>query len=139
MAIPDLDSGVRLMNTVGVGLDLVDVARIERLIDQFGERALNRLLVGDESDYCRSKFAPAPHVAARVAAKEAAYKALSQAGADQVLWWHDIEVVLGAGGKPGLAFHGRGQAVIEKLQIKQCLLSLSHSDTQAGAVVIVQK
>ena len=75
----------------------------------------------------------------RFIVEEVPDKALSQAGADQVLWWHDIEVVLDAGGKPSLAFHGRGQAVFNKLQIKQSLLSLSHSDTEAGAVVILQK
>lgn len=127
------------MDTVGVGIDLVDVARVKRLIDQYGERAFDRLLVGGERDYCLSKVGSEAHVAARVAAKEAAYKALSQAGADQVLWWHDIEVVTGSGGMPGLIFHGRGKAVFDKLQIKQTLLSLSHSDTQAGAVVILQK
>ncbi len=125
------------MNTVGVGIDLVDIDRIERLIQQYGDRALSRLLFEGEREYCLSKAAPARHVAARVAAKEAAYKALSQAGADQVLWWHDMEVVLDTAGKPSMVFHDRGLDVFEKLQIKGCLLSLTHSNLQAGAVVIV--
>ena len=66
------------MITAGVGIDLVDVDRIERLIVQYGERALARLLFEGEREYCLSKAAPARHVAARVAAKEAAYKALSR-------------------------------------------------------------
>lgn len=127
------------MNTVGVGIDLVEIGRIERLIEQYGDRALKRLLFKSEREYCASKAAPARHVAARVAAKEAAYKALSQAGADQVLWWHDMEVVLDGAGKPGLKFHDRGLAVFEKLTIESCLLSLTHSNVQAGAVVIVSK
>lgn len=127
------------MTAVGVGIDLVDVDRIERLIGQFGDRALARLLSLDEQEYCLSKASPARHVAARVAAKEAAYKALSQAGADQVLWWHDIEVVLSDGGIPDLVFHARGRAVYEKLEIKSCLLSLTHSNLQAGAVVVASK
>jgi len=125
------------LNTVGVGIDLVDIDRIERLIRQFGDRALKRLLFDREKAYCLSKAAPARHVAARVAAKEAAYKALSLAGADLVLWWHDMEVVLDDRGIPGLVFHGRGRAVFEKLMIKRSLLSLTHSNTQAGAVVVV--
>jgi len=127
------------VNAVGVGIDLVDVDRIERLLSQHGERALSRLLHIKEREYCMSKAAPARHVAARVAAKEAAYKALSSAGADRVLWWHDIEIVLDAVGKPGLEFHGRGRTVVEGLGITSCLLSITHSNLQAGAVVVVSK
>jgi phosphopantetheinyl transferase (holo-ACP synthase) len=50
-----------------------------------------------------------------------------------------MEVVLNDAGIPGLVFHGRGRAVFEKLQIKRCLLSLTHSNVQAGAVVFVSK
>jgi len=127
------------MTTVGVGIDLVDVDRIERLIEQFGERALSRLLHEREREYCMAKISPARHVAARVAAKEAAYKALSQAGADQVLWWHDMEVALDSSGIPHLEFHERGLEVYERLQIKSCLLSLTHSNSQAGAVVVASR
>ena len=70
------------MSAAGVGIDLVDIDRIERLIEQFGDRALDRLLFESEREYCLSKASPARHVAVRVAAKEATYKALSQAGAD---------------------------------------------------------
>ena len=139
MVFEYLADGVRRVDAVGVGIDLVDVARIERLIEQYGERALTRLLLQREREYCAAKAAPAPHVAARVAAKEAAYKALSSAGADQVLWWHDMEVVLDEAGVPVMKFHDRGLAVYEKLQIKSCLLSLTHSITQAGAVVVVSR
>lgn len=127
------------MNAVGVGIDLVDVARVERMLDQYGDRVLDRLLFGREKEYCQSKAAPARHVAARIAAKEATYKALSLAGADQVLWWHDMEVLVGDGGIPEMSFHGRGLEVYRKLQIKSCLLSITHSDLQAGAVVVVSK
>jgi holo-[acyl-carrier protein] synthase len=125
------------MTTVGVGIDLVEVDRIERLLEQYGERALARLLFDSEREYCMGKASPARHVAARVAAKEAGYKALSQAGADRVLWWHDMEVVLDQRGIPSLVFRERGLEVVEKLQIKSCLLSLTHSNYQAGAVVVV--
>ncbi len=127
------------MSAAGVGIDLVDIDRIERLIEQFGDRALDRLLFESEREYCLSKASPARHVAVRVAAKEATYKALSQAGADQVLWWHDMEVLLNDAGVPSMAFHDRGLAVFEKLQIKSCLLSLTHSNVQAGAVVVVSR
>ena len=139
MANEYLGNGLLTVSAAGVGIDLVDIDRIERLIEQFGDRALDRLLFESEREYCLSKASHARHVAARVAAKEAAYKALSQAGADQVLWWHDMEVLLNDAGVPSMAFHDRGLVVFEKLQIKSCLLSLTHSNVQAGAVVVVSR
>lgn len=127
------------MNAIGVGIDLVDIERIERLLDAHGDRAINRLLFPRERDYCLSKAAPARHVAVRVAAKEAVYKALSSAGTKQVLWWHHMEVVLDAAGRPSMEFHGRGLEVMRELEVASCLLSLTHSNLQAGAVAIVSK
>ncbi|MDQ6828056.1 MAG: 4'-phosphopantetheinyl transferase superfamily protein, partial [Gemmatimonadota bacterium] len=60
---------------VGLGLDLVDLARIRRLIESKGERALRRLFLPNESAYAMARPDPLRHLAARIAAKEAAYKA----------------------------------------------------------------
>ena len=125
------------MNVIGVGLDLVDVPRVERLIERHGDRALDRLLVGEELEYCRSQAMPARPVAARIAAKEAAYKALSQAGTDQVIWWRDVEVKRDARGRPSLEFHGRGVESASELAVTASLLSITHCDTAAAAVVIL--
>jgi len=63
-----------------VGIDLVDIVRVEQLLRRHPERALRRLLTAREQSYCMATAKPAQHVAARLAAKEASYKALQQAG-----------------------------------------------------------
>lgn len=125
------------MNGFAVGLDLVDVERVARLLERSGKRALERILTPGEREYCLTQLAPARHVAARVAAKEAAYKALAQGGAERVVWWRDVEVVRDARNRPSLVFHGRARACAEELQVAGSLLSLTHSETQAAAVVIL--
>ncbi|UCG86544.1 MAG: holo-ACP synthase [Gemmatimonadota bacterium] len=125
------------MTLVGVGLDLVDVARVEQLLDRYGDRALRRLLTPREQDYCLSLAVPARHVAARIAAKEAAYKALVQGGARRVVWWLDTEVVRDPGGLPSLSFHDRARQSADELKVSRSLLSLTHSDAAAGAVVLL--
>jgi holo-[acyl-carrier protein] synthase len=125
------------MNIIAVGLDLVDVARVERLLERHGDRALDRLLVGEEREYCLSQAVPARHVAARIAAKEATYKALSQTGTDRVIWWHHVEVKRDKNGRPTIEFYGRGRETADALAVSNCLLSITHSDTAAAAVVIL--
>jgi holo-[acyl-carrier protein] synthase len=126
------------MSVLAVGLDLVDVARVEKMIERHGDRLLHRLLSDGERSYCQSKVVPARHVAARIAAKEAAYKAFSQAGTDVVLWWGDMEVTGDSEGRPSLRLLARAQGCAEAVGASSCLLSLSHSDSQAAAIVILQ-
>jgi len=125
------------MAVVAVGLDFVDVSRIERMLERHGDRALRRLLTEDERSYCQAKAVPARHVAARIAAKEATYKALSQGGSDRVVWWSHVEVVHDARGRPGLRLYDRAQTSAAELGITQCLVSLTHSDAQAAAIVVL--
>lgn len=125
------------MNVTSVGLDIVDVSRVERMLERHGDRVLQRLLLNEEREYCRSKAVPARHVAARIAAKEAGYKAFSQAGTDEVLWWSDMEVVRDDKGRPSLKLLDRALRCAEELGVSGCLLSMSHSDSQATAIVIL--
>lgn len=125
------------VSVIGVGLDLVDVARVKRMLERHGDRILERVLSGDERAYCRSMAVPARHVAARIAAKEATYKALSQAGAEEVLWWGDMEVARDERGRPCLVLHERAQACADAVGASGCLLSLTHSDAQAAAIVLL--
>ncbi len=137
MASVHLELGVRAMRVLGVGLDLVDVARVERMLERHGHRVLERLLSEQERDYCQSLAFPARHVAARIAAKEAAYKALSQAGTEEVLWWGDMEVLRDSRGRPHLRLLERAKGCADAVGVVQCLLSLTHSEEQAGAIVII--
>jgi holo-[acyl-carrier protein] synthase len=123
----------------GVGLDLVDIARVQRLIAAKGDRALRRLFTKGESDYAATRPRPFLHLAARVAAKEAAFKALSGADGARGIGWREMEVVTGADGRPALALHGRAQACAKALGVTRLHLTLSHSETTAGAVVILER
>lgn len=123
---------------VGVGIDLVEIARVERLLDGKGQRALDRLFSADEVNYATGRARPAMHLAARLAAKEAAFKALSGSDEARLIGWHEVEVVSQAGRAPQLRYHGRAAARAEELGVKRSHLSLTHTDTTAGAVVVIE-
>lgn len=123
---------------VGVGFDLVDIARVEKLLDGKGERALARLFTEAEVAYARSRARPAMHLAARLAAKEAAFKALSGTESARLIGWKDIEVVSRHGHAPELILHHRAAIRAGVLAVSRHWLTLSHTDTTAGAVVVLE-
>lgn len=120
-----------------MGIDLVDIVRVERLLRRHPERALRRLLTEQEQSYCMAAARPAQHVAARLAAKEASYKALQQAGNARAVGWLDSEVVLNAHGRPSLQLHGVAERAANHLGVSSAIMSLTHSDSAAAAVVIL--
>ena len=122
---------------VGVGIDLVDIARVDRLLDAKGERALRRLFTADEVNYALSRPLPAQHLAARLAAKEAAFKALSGNDLARGIGWKEIEVVRGDS-RPTLTFHGRAAERAAELGITTVWVTLTHTATTAGAVVVLE-
>lgn len=122
---------------VGTGIDLVDVARVRRLLARHGERALHRFFTGDEADFCRGTADPAQCFAARLAAKEAALKAFAT-GRARGIRWRDVEVVRNHAGTPGLRFHGAAAARATQLRADRTWLSLSHERGQACAVVLLE-
>lgn len=95
---------------VGLGNDLVDIRRIERSIDRFGERFLNRVFTEDERALCDARGDRLGAYAKRFAAKEACSKALGTGILDGV-YWHDMEVVTAPGGKPSMQLSGGARAV----------------------------
>jgi holo-[acyl-carrier protein] synthase len=99
---------------------------------------MDRLLTPGERDYCTRMSRPARHLAVRLAAKEAAFKALSGSDAARQIAWREVEVLLDAHGRPSVALHGRAAARAGELGVHRCLVSLSHSDATAGAVVIIE-
>jgi len=123
---------------VGLGMDLVDIPRIERLLAEQGERAVKRLFTEAEAEYARKRAQPARHFAARFAAKEAAYKALAGTREARLVGWLDIEVASEWDGRPTLVLHGRAAARAEELGVVRSLLTLTHSDAVAGAVVVLE-
>jgi holo-[acyl-carrier protein] synthase len=121
----------------GIGIDLVAVARIERLLARHGPRALDRLLTEDERAYCLQMAVPARHVAARVAAKEAVYKALQGSEDARGIGWREIEVVRDPDGRPGVRLSGSAARRLVALEAAGVLLSLTHTDELAAAIALV--
>jgi holo-[acyl-carrier protein] synthase len=122
---------------LAVGVDLVAIARIERMLTRVGDRALERLLTEDERSYCVGMAFPARHVAARVAAKEAVYKALQGTEDARGISWRDIEVVRDPAGRPSVRLHGRAGPRLGELGGTHVLLSLTHTDDLAAAIAVV--
>jgi holo-[acyl-carrier protein] synthase len=122
---------------VGTGIDIAEVPRIAESITRFGDRFLNRVFTESEIRYCDSKANRIERYAARFAAKEAAMKALGT-GWNHGVRWRDIEVRRQPGGRPTLAFHGKAAEFAEKLGAKNIALSLTHTEEQAFAQVILE-
>lgn len=123
---------------VGLGIDLVDIARVEQLLAAKGDRAVRRLFTEGEAAYCAPRGQPARHFAARLAAKEATYKALAGTVEARAVGWREIEVVSEWDGRPTLVLHGRAAERAAELGVQQAMLTLTHSDASAAAVVVLQ-
>ena len=126
------------MSAVGVGVDLVEVSRVGAIIADKGARVFERLLTPAERAYCESRPDPATHVAVRLAAKEAAYKALQGSESARGIGWRDIEVIRAPDGQPDLVLSGLAQARARALGVRRVLLSLSHTHLAAVAVVVLE-
>lgn len=124
---------------VGIGTDLVEIERVRVLVQEKGERVLARLFTAGERAYCEAKARPARHLAARIAAKEAAFKALSGSDDARGIGWREIEVQMDHLGRPLLALHGRAAARAAELGVARHWVSLTHGEQAAVAVVILER
>jgi holo-[acyl-carrier protein] synthase len=113
----------------GLGIDIVEVARIEKAMKKWGERFLKRVFTQGEREYCSRKAHPQQSLAARFAAKEAVLKAIGT-GLSGGVSWTDVEVVNAESGKPEVRL---GKALHEKIGHKKVLLSISHTKEWAIA------
>lgn len=125
------------MNTLGVGVDLVEVARVATIISDKGARVFERLLTPAERAYCESRPDPATHVAVRLAAKEAVYKALQGSAAARGIGWREIEVTRAPDGRPDVVLSGSAAARAEVLGVRRVMLSLTHTHLAAVAMVVL--
>jgi holo-[acyl-carrier protein] synthase len=122
---------------VGIGVDVVEVKRVEQAILRRGRRLLERVFTPAEIAYCerhRNKF---ERYAARFAAKEAAQKAIGT-GWSRGVRWHDFEITNLASGKPQLGLSGTAARIARRMRVKHIVLSLSHTDDLAIAQVILE-
>ena len=123
------------MHIIGVGLDATEIARVAELIDQYGDRFLQRVFTEGEIAYCRGKRDFASSYAARFAAKEAAMKALGT-GHSRGVYWTGIEVVR-RHGPPRIVFHGGAADRFRAMGGTGSLLTLTHSRELAIAHVML--
>ena len=124
---------------VGLGVDLVEIERVRRLIDARGDRAMTRLFTDGERAYAGYRVDPARHFAARIAAKEAAFKALAGNDLARGIGWRELEVFPRPDGGPVLRLHGRAERRATELGVTRVLVSISHTDTMAVAVVVLER
>jgi holo-[acyl-carrier protein] synthase len=111
----------------GCGIDIVEIARIERLIDKYQRSFLDKVFTEAEIDYCGKKARPAVHFSGRWAVKEAFYKAVP-VECQKYSTWHSIEVLSQAqSGKPEIELiSSELQAAFEEHGISQWHTSISH-------------
>ena len=122
---------------LGIGIDIIEVARIQASYERFGERFLKRILHPNEISYCLSHKVPAPFLAARFAAKEAISKAFGT-GIGAELGWQDMEVGRKPSGEPFVILHQAGQRLLQERGARAVLVSLSHTQQHAAAVAILE-
>src|SRR4051812_25095147 len=122
---------------IGVGIDIIEVARIAASYERFGERFLNRILLPNEIAYCLSHRVPGPFLAARFAAKEAISKAFGT-GIGAQLGWQDMEVRRKESGEPFAILHGKGKDLMASRGATGLRISLSHTQHHATAVAILE-
>lgn len=126
------------MNVIGVGIDLVDLARVRALLANKGEQAMTRFFSEKEREYLASRPDATGHAAARIAAKEAVYKALQSLAGARGIGWREIEVSRDADGKPAILLHGTAARISEEQGGLRVQISLTHSATSAGAIAVVE-
>jgi len=122
---------------LGIGLDLVEVARIAGLHQRHGERFLGRVYTQAELDYCLPRAARDQHLAGRFAAKEAVFKALGTGWAEDVSW-KQIEVLPDKNGAPRAELSGPAAERLAALGGRGVLLSITHAAGCAAATAIIE-
>ena len=122
---------------LGAGLDLAEVDRIQKAIERYGRRFLERVYTPAEIAYVEPKANRFERYAGRFAAKEAGMKAIGT-GWKQGVRWRDFEVINLPSGRPTLRLHGRAARVSEGLGVKSISLSITHTAKLGMALVILE-
>ena len=126
-----------MVGMIGVGIDLVDLARVARMLADKGDHALARLFTDEERAYLATRPDPTGHAAARIAAKEAVYKALQALPGARGVGWREIEVTRDPEGRPAIRLHGLAEQLAAEAGGLAIQISLTHSSVEAGAVAVV--
>src|SRR2546430_15727208 len=124
----------------GIGIDTIEVPRIEKTIASYRDQFLRRIYTEDEVAYCNWRKFSAEHFAARFAAKEAFAKAIGT-GIRKGFIWREVEVTNEFSGKPVISLHGSMIEKTAKLVGSEFRIhvSLTHTKTMAEAIVMIEK
>ncbi len=122
---------------LSVGVDMVDVERVQQLLEEGGDSFLERVYTREESAYCLARARPGEHLAARFAAKEAVMKCLGTGWSGGVNFC-DVEVERKSTGELTVALTGRALEVSQSRGIQRIHLSLSHTAEQAVAFAVAE-
>ncbi len=125
------------MSVLGIGVDLVECARIEHSLERFGDRFLHRVFTEGEIAYAQSMKFPARHLAARFAAKEAVSKAFGT-GIGKAMGWKDIDVHKKSSGEPFVVLKGGAKKLAIERGATNVLVTLSHTDSHAMAMIVLE-
>ena len=125
------------MSVLGIGVDLVECARIQHSVDRFGQRFLHRVFTDGEIEYSMSMKFPARHLAARFAGKEAVAKAFGT-GIGKAMGWRNIDIRKKPSGEPFLVFSGPAQELATERGMISARITLSHTDNYAVACVVLE-
>ena len=120
------------MSIFGIGIDVIEIERIEAAIEEFGDHFLARIFTEGEREYCGKQSRPVIHYAARWAAKEAVSKALGT-GIGKDLHWTDVEVLRRASGEPQISLSGVAKGFAERNGVIEIKISLTHAKHYAAA------
>jgi holo-[acyl-carrier protein] synthase len=125
------------VSVLGIGVDLVECARIQRSIDRFGDKFLHRVFTDGEIAYSMSMKFPARHLAARFAAKEALSKAFGT-GIGKAMGWRDIDVQKKISGEPFVVLTGHAKELADRRAVRAVWITLSHTDDHAMAEIVIE-
>ena len=123
------------MDVLGIGSDIIECLRIAKMIERHGERFLCRVFTDHEIQYCQRRHAATQHFAGRWVAKEAVLEALGTRWVSGTTW-RDMEIRNDSTGVPRVAFRGGLRDVVERANIHEFQISISHCRTHATAFVL---
>ncbi|MDR1498556.1 MAG: holo-ACP synthase [Puniceicoccales bacterium] len=121
---------------LGVGIDLVETARVRRLLERYGDAFLRRVFTPEEHAYCMAFAKPWISLAARFAAKEAVSKAFGT-GIGAELTWTSIGIVNDVRGAPSVVLDAKGTALLLSCGAALVHVSLSHTRAHAQAIALL--
>lgn len=121
----------------GIGVDIVDVGRVNVLLQRYGDRFVRRVFTDAEAGYAGGSAREAERLAGRFAVKEAVLKAFGT-GKSKGILWRDVETVRGPMGRPEVKLYGNAHKYLNKINGERIHVSISHDGGKAMAFVIIE-